>query len=106
MKHRQRCRIKIGVGLALFGAALGAASGLNAEVDIYGNPIYSTAAGDAYDYQFLVAGQTQDTLSAVGSSAVSSNDDAGLDAIFNSSLESNEGSLWSTPWRGLCIIIK
>lgn len=89
--------------------------------DAYGNPVYSTSAGDAIDYQFLVSGGTHDDLTAVGTSSLSSDgvaldalsssshvssEDSALDALFNSSDVSDGGPLASTPWRGTFIIVR
>lgn len=76
-----------------------------ADADVYGNEIKTyTEGGVQKTYQFWVSGDKAEVATKNGTSAVSSNEDVALDAVFKSVWTSVGGWLYSTKC-GITLIV-
>ena len=86
----------------LVGAVLAVAAAVIApcamgETDAYGNDVFSyQEGGTTKEYRFWVSGDKAEVATKGGTSAVSSNEDVGLDTVFKSVWASVGGWLYST----------
>jgi len=97
---------KMAKALAVAGLAAAVLSPLVlvADTDIYGNDIIYESDGVTVKYKFWVSGDKAEVATKNGTSAVSSNEDVALDAVFKSVWASVGGWLYSTKC-GITLIV-